>query len=50
VVRSRDRRDAETLALSPFYAATVDRALRRKHDWQAIGATLRDGLLATVTR
>jgi hypothetical protein len=37
------------LALSPFYAAVVDRALGRAHDWRPIAATLRDGLLAAVS-
>jgi hypothetical protein len=50
VVRRARGRDAETLALSPFYAAAADRALRREPDWQPIAATLRDGLMATITR
>ena len=41
---------AGTLALSPFNAAAVDRALGRDHDWQPISVTLRDGLMATITR
>jgi hypothetical protein len=42
------RRPAGTLALTPFYAAAVDRALAREHDWRPIAVTLRDGLLAAV--
>jgi hypothetical protein len=47
-IRAHDR--AATLALSPFYAAAADRALGREHDWQPIAATLRDGLMAAITR
>jgi hypothetical protein len=36
------------LALSPVYAAAVDRTLRREHDWQPLAVTLRDGLLAAA--
>ena len=50
VVATRGRRRAETLALSPYNAAAVNRALGREHDWQPIAATLRDGLMATITR
>jgi hypothetical protein len=50
VVATRGRRRAETLALSPYNAAAADRARRREHDWQPIAATLRDGVMATVTR
>jgi hypothetical protein len=42
------RRPAGAFALSPFYAATLDRAVRREHDWRPIGTTLRDGLLWAV--
>jgi hypothetical protein len=48
VVASRG--GAGPLALSPYYAATADRALRREHDWQPIAATLRDGLMAAIER
>jgi hypothetical protein len=46
--RAQDR--AATLALSPFYAAAADRALGREHDWRPAAATLRDGLMAAITR
>jgi hypothetical protein len=39
-----------TLALSPHNMATVDRILRRDHNWQPIARTLRDGLMAAITR
>ena len=51
VVAARPRRRRhETLALSPHNAAAADRALGRDHDWQPIATTLRDGLMAAVTR
>ena len=51
VVAARPRRRrAETLVLSPHNAAAADRALGRDHDWQPIATTLRDGLMAAVTR
>jgi hypothetical protein len=31
-------------------AAAADRALDREHDWRPIAATLRDGLMAAITR
>ena len=50
VVATRGRRRAETLALSPYNAAAANRSLRREYDWQPIAATLRDGLMATITQ
>lgn len=49
-VATRGRNPAGMLALSPFYAAAADRARGREHDWQPIAATLRDGLMAAITR
>lgn len=49
-VATRARNPAGMLALSPFYAAAADRARGREHDWQPIAATLRDGLMAAITR
>jgi hypothetical protein len=49
-ITTRARRRDETLALSPVYAAAVDRTLGREHDWQPIATTLRDGLMAAVAR
>jgi hypothetical protein len=50
VARRSAPRGATTLALSPHNTAAVDQALRRDHDWQPISATLRDGLMAAITR
>jgi hypothetical protein len=47
---TRGRRPGEMLALSAYHAAAADRALGREHDWQPIAATLRDGLMAAITR
>jgi hypothetical protein len=41
---------AVMLALSPYSAATVGRALAREPEWQPLAATWRDGLLAAVAR
>jgi hypothetical protein len=42
------RSPAGAYALSPFYAAVVDRVMGREHHWRPIATTLRDGLLAAV--
>ena len=48
VVATRGR--SGLLALSPCNAAAADRAVGRAHGWHPIAATLRDGLMATITR
>jgi hypothetical protein len=50
VVAGCSRRPAGVLALSSFHAAAADRVLGREHDWEPIAATLRDGLMAAITR
>lgn len=50
VAVTRGRRAPETLALSAYNAAAADRLLGREQDWQPIAASLRDGLIAAVTR
>jgi hypothetical protein len=50
VVATRGGRRSETLALSGYNAAAADRVVRKENDWQPIAATLRDGLMVTITR
>jgi 2',3'-cyclic-nucleotide 2'-phosphodiesterase (5'-nucleotidase family) len=40
----------DTLVLTPFHAALADRISGRAHDWREIETTLRDGLIAAITR
>jgi hypothetical protein len=42
------REPGASLALTPFYAAAVDRALGQEHDWQPLDIGLRDGLLRAL--